>query len=146
MVPVHNVYTIPSQEIRSILSIIQTFYFSDSDNDLPISKDQLSILALHIERHMLVFCTELLAYINRFNKVPVIINHWWSPFAFFLKPIFPNLEFLSLTRDRQSLMYSMVEKFQVHSNCMPPDLHFSSPELPISTKKVLRTGALILFV
>lgn len=128
IVPIHNVYTIPSLNIRSLLSIIQSYALSESDQVLPISKEQLSILAKHVERHLLVFCIELLAYMNRFNKVPVIINHWWSHFAFLLKSILPNLEFISLTRDRKSLMYSMVEKYQIQSNSMPPDIHFSDYE------------------
>lgn len=111
IVPIHNILTIPSLNIRSLLSIIQIALVSESNKNVCISNAQLTILSNHLEKHLLLFCLELIGYSNRLNKLPVIINHWWSPFAVLLKSILPRLEFISLTRDRECLEYSMVEKY-----------------------------------
>ena len=138
IVPIHNTYTIPPLKDRSLLTMAQAISMGSNEEAISINLDQLSILAMRLEKHLLFFCIELISYANRFNKLPVIINHWWSPFALLLKSIFPNLEFISLTRSRQDLMHSMVEKYQIISNPMPADLHFTSMQCTYNKEDLTR--------
>lgn len=127
-VPIHNIYSVPYKENVSLFCILYSIANSDSLDCLDIDDSQLFLTCKIVECHLLALCIELFAYIKQFQKIPVIINHWICPFSFILKSIFPDLQFLSLDRDRDSLKYSLVEKDQIASNPMPPEIHFSNFE------------------
>ena len=94
MAPIHSTFQSPSWSVKCVFFMSELFSQGAlGENKLSLSSRQMQIMSSAMKSHLVLFCLELIACFLRFEKVPLIINHWWTPSALLLKEILPGLRF-----------------------------------------------------
>ena len=128
--PIHNLTFTLCTNIRQLISIANAEKLGIiPKRKFTLSKDWANYVSNVVSSYLFLFLIEMSHHIFIEEKHLVIINHWLSDFTLILSECFPNLKFVCLGRNKVDFINSQVNKEQIVSNPMPPEMYFRNIEL-----------------